>query len=448
MANDQSTPATDAAVPQNPTVNVLPNPWSSVWIGLGAVVAGAVLCFLLAIWFLGTRPISLEAQTRNLVEALDDLFLVNRVPESQIRWDAPELRQQENTRWQQYQCEVTLPETLSIGGVQKLIQKDMTQRNVMVAIEAQETYEPLLKLSFYGHEFAHVRLRGGTPGSAVAPASPAESQPALPAVQLAELPPQPTPAVAAGPPPPLEELPLESSGIEEAEVTPLSRPAAVDVVAPRVAIIVDDGGYGGDVTDQILSLDSALTLSILPHTPAAEDTARRAAELGFEVMLHMPMQPSLSGSLFPGEITITMNEVEIRALAANALAQVPGAVGVNNHQGSEFTRNEPAMRFFLAVVKEHSLFFVDSLTTAESVACTLARELEIPCTVRDVFLDHQNNPEYIRERFDTLVERSRVHGRAIAICHFRPITATLLAELLPRLAQEEVELVHVSELVE
>ena len=73
-------------------------------------------------------------------------------------------------------------------------------------------------------------------------------------------------------------------------VPPEPRGVSSDVDDPVMAIVLDDGGYGGMVTERILKLDPALTLSILPNTPHGEDTAQRAAALGFEVLLHMPME--------------------------------------------------------------------------------------------------------------------------------------------------------------
>ena len=40
-----------------------------------------------------------------------------------------------------------------------------------------------------------------------------------------------------------------------------------DFGPPRVAIIVDDAGYGGVATEMLLRLDPGLTIAVLPHTP-------------------------------------------------------------------------------------------------------------------------------------------------------------------------------------
>jgi polysaccharide deacetylase 2 family uncharacterized protein YibQ len=216
---------------------------------------------------------------------------------------------------------------------------------------------------------------------------------------------------------------------------------------PRIAIIVDDGGYADTSTERILSLNQALTLSILPDCEATTSTARRARELGFEVMLHMPMETHSKKAKFPNAITTDMTEAQIRERTGRALAQVPGAAGVNNHTGSKFTSDEKSMRALLNYLKELSLYFVDSRTWHETVAYTLAQELGIQSAERDVFLDNDAEPAAIRNQFDELVTIAKQQGFAIGICHFRPRTADVLAEVLPELRKKGVEIVHVSEVV-
>jgi polysaccharide deacetylase 2 family uncharacterized protein YibQ len=126
---------------------------------------------------------------------------------------------------------------------------------------------------------------------------------------------------------------------------------------------------------------------------------------------------------------------------------VPHAVGVNNHMGSKFTAEADAMRPFLDWVQSTGLYFVDSGTTAQSVAYEEAHELGIPSAARTLFLDNADEPGQIRARFLELAESARQQGEAIGICHFRPHTAVVLAEMLPQLNTMGIELVRASELV-
>ncbi len=225
-------------------------------------------------------------------------------------------------------------------------------------------------------------------------------------------------------------------------------PAHDGADTPRAAIIVDDGGYGGLASDAILSMDPRLTLAILPGTPFARETTETGTSRGFEVLVHMPLESGNPHAPYPGELTTAMAPAELEAQVAAALEDVPGARGMNNHTGSEFTANEAAMKRFLAILKERGMFFVDSRTTAETVAECVARRMGVPVARRSVFLDNEPEPDHILEQAVLLADTAVAEGVAIGICHFRSTTAAILPEVIRVLDALGVALVHVSELVQ
>ncbi|OQB41456.1 MAG: Divergent polysaccharide deacetylase [Candidatus Hydrogenedentes bacterium ADurb.Bin179] len=215
-----------------------------------------------------------------------------------------------------------------------------------------------------------------------------------------------------------------------------------------VAIILDDGGYGGDELERVLSLDNRLTLAILPDTPFARETAERATEKGFEIILHMPMQSGNGGkNRFPGELQVTMTKEQIQQRARECIAQFPEAAGVNNHTGGLFTTYAEQMGWFLEIVQQEAMYFVDSRTVGSSRAYDKAIEMGIPCASRDVFLDHNNSISEVRKQFNELMAQAKRNGWAVSIGHFRPNTITVLAEELPKLAAQGIELIPMSEMV-
>ena len=246
-----------------------------------------------------------------------------------------------------------------------------------------------------------------------------------------------------------EQLPLESDSIDPHEngIAPGLK-HVLPGERPKVAIILDDGGYGGDHNERILNLNNNLTLAILPNTPLGAAIATQGASLGFEIMLHMPMQNNSAGNhVFPGQIEIDMEADEIRELTLDALNQIPHVVGVNNHTGSLYTSDPDAMEIFLKIIKEKELYFLDSRTTATSRAYEIARKMQVPTASRDIFLDHVNDPEQIHAQFLAMIELAKSRGSAIAIGHFRPHTVDVLEAMLPVLEEEGIELTHVSELM-
>jgi polysaccharide deacetylase 2 family uncharacterized protein YibQ len=93
------------------------------------------------------------------------------------------------------------------------------------------------------------------------------------------------------------------------------------------------------------------------------------------------------------------------------------------------------------------LFYLDSRTSAASVAYGLARESGVPAAERKVFLDRDRDPDAIRSEFRRLLALANAGGPAIAIGHPYPETIAILAEEIPRAAANGYRFVKVSQVV-
>lgn len=223
-----------------------------------------------------------------------------------------------------------------------------------------------------------------------------------------------------------------------------------------MAIIVDDVGYEAQPLDDFIALRRPLTFSILP-VEGSRELAAACAAAGFDVMLHLPMQPRRAApNPGPGCITVDMTDREIAAQVERDLAAVPGALGVNNHMGSRATADSRVMTEALSALRARGLFFVDSITTGASVGEETAARLGVPHAARDVFLDtnFEAEPKTTEEFINDASERmrqlggiARRRGAAIGICHYHARTAQMLGRLLPQLEQAGFQLVPVSTLV-
>jgi len=101
----------------------------------------------------------------------------------------------------------------------------------------------------------------------------------------------------------------------------------------------------------------------------------------------------------------------------------------------------------MRILAERQLYFIDSRTTADSVALAAARRQGLPAFYRAVFLDDTETVPYtlgqLRE-FRRVVEEQ---GVALAIGHPHLTTIEALARFLPELERDDIELVEASELV-
>ena len=214
----------------------------------------------------------------------------------------------------------------------------------------------------------------------------------------------------------------------------------------QVAIIIDDIGYRkSDV--QALYLPGNISYAILPHTPYGRSLALQAKAKNNDVILHIPMEAQNGRKLGPGALTSTMNESTIRQSLSAAFAEVPFALGINNHMGSKLTELYSPMAWTMQFLKERNLIFVDSLTTSDSQAETVAKSFGVPSLHRHIFLDNELSHHYISAQFQQLIVDAKKYRRVVAIAHPHPETVMALSKLLPLLAQNEIELVPISSLL-
>ena len=148
-------------------------------------------------------------------------------------------------------------------------------------------------------------------------------------------------------------------------------------------------------------------------------------------------------------MTLDITEQQFVSTVQADLASVPHAIGINNHMGSLLTRHPGHMLWLMRLMQRHSpLFFVDSRTTVETVARLVAAENGVPASERNVFLDNQLDTGEITFQFNRLLQLARKQGTALAIGHPSTLTLAVLEQQIPKLEQQGIRLVPVSELIE
>ena len=217
--------------------------------------------------------------------------------------------------------------------------------------------------------------------------------------------------------------------------------------APRLAIIIDDMGGDESAAAALLKLPYPLTFSILPGQLHSAEIAGEVHRCGDQVMLHLPMQfEGSTAKAEPVELRLGMPLNEVDRLLAQMLSTVPHAVGVNNHEGSLATANPQLMSELMEALRRRNLFFIDSRTTAATVAFNAAQRAGVRAASRKVFLDDVETRDAILQQLELAARDAERNGSAIAIGHPHPSTIAALAETLPGL-NTRVRLVFPSTLV-
>ncbi len=217
----------------------------------------------------------------------------------------------------------------------------------------------------------------------------------------------------------------------------------------KVAIIIDDMGYSLKAINDACSIDRPVTISILPFTPLARETAKIAHQNSLEVMLHLPLESIYSnkGNDIEGIIHSRMSEEEIIRTMQTNLAQVPFIRGVNNHMGSKITANKILMPIILEQLIGKDLFFIDSRTSGRSIAYEVSKSLGIPSGYRHIFLDGQVDEDYIKGKLLELFRLAQKNGAAVGICHPSEETLKVLKENFHLVDKFNLQLVFASDIV-
>ncbi len=232
------------------------------------------------------------------------------------------------------------------------------------------------------------------------------------------------------------------------EKPPLKPKTILPDELPKVAIIIDDLGYDRFIAQKFLDLDAVFTFSVLPHSPHTKRIARAAEAKGYDIMLHLPMEPMEYPAINPGPgaLLTSMSPDELIKHLRRDLDDVPSIKGVNNHMGSRMTTVSTQMYQIFSILKQRNLFFIDSRSTAKTVCKPSARLLKIPFAQRDVFIDHIPDAEFIRKQLTQLVAIAKRKGMAVGIAHPHKMTYKILQQELPEL-KKKVRLVPASRIV-
>ncbi len=195
----------------------------------------------------------------------------------------------------------------------------------------------------------------------------------------------------------------------------------------RLVMVLDDAGNSLAGYELFLSLPIPLTVAVLPRLQYSVQSSVMAMGSGHEVILHQPMESLGRSEPGPGVVLGSMRPEEVESALIENLATVPGAVGINNHMGSAGTADEALMTAILETVHDRGLFFLDSRTSAQTVAPAVAASLGVAFAERHVFLDNETDRASMLGAFEVALGRAARGETVVMIGH---VTVTALAELL------------------
>lgn len=223
----------------------------------------------------------------------------------------------------------------------------------------------------------------------------------------------------------------------------------------KLAIIIDDFGTGGrQGVKEMMAINARLTFAVIPFEDHSREDAIAAYEKGYEIIVHLPMEPNVGKKSWLGSkpIMAEMDSEDVRQIVIDAFENIPHAAGANIHMGSKASSHESIISAVLDIIKEKDGYFVDSCTARQPIGKKIADTMGVLCYNRDVFLDGQQPKSFVKKRLAEAANIALKKGYAVAIGHVGieggKVTAEAIKEMLPEFERKNIQLVFVSELKE
>ena len=235
-------------------------------------------------------------------------------------------------------------------------------------------------------------------------------------------------------------------------VAPPSQPPEIPVPSARInaiAVIIDDVGHSRSAASDFLDIDLPIALSFLPGRPHTRELVEEAHARGKTILLHLPMEPEGYPGIDPGHgaVLVGQNPAEIERILKENLKEVPHAVGLNNHMGSKATSDTRIMSNVLEFARNKGLIFVDSRTSAETVAYRVAMDMGVPALERDIFLDNKRDRDSMEKKAVELLDLAESRGWAVGIGHPYPETAKSLEWMAREARRRDIRWITIEEIL-
>ncbi|MEN2998455.1 MAG: divergent polysaccharide deacetylase family protein [Brevinematia bacterium] len=196
---------------------------------------------------------------------------------------------------------------------------------------------------------------------------------------------------------------------------------------PIICIVIDDFGYSLEEYVVKAIKDLPITISIIPFLERSKEVYQIARRFGKEVILHIPMEAYRNEGNEKRYIRTSMSEEQIVSFLEEAFQEID-AEGINNHMGSKATEDERVMTAVISFLRKKNKFFLDSITTPNTVGMRKARECGMVPLKRDIFLDNYSTRYHILDQLENMEKIARTKGYCIAIGHARKGTLHTLAK--------------------
>ncbi|MBF0251168.1 MAG: divergent polysaccharide deacetylase family protein, partial [Alphaproteobacteria bacterium] len=224
-------------------------------------------------------------------------------------------------------------------------------------------------------------------------------------------------------------------------------PEAKDAV-PQIAIVITGVGTSRAATEAAITGTPAnVALALDVYARGVEFWMSRSRDLGHEVLLGMPSEPSDFPFTDPGPsalLSLAPPEENMKQLHW-MLTRATGYFGVLSLYGSKFLTVEDQLKPILGELKKRGLMYVDG-GAEDSLAPRVAFKEKMRWAMVDIELDANPGRADIDEQLKAFEELAKKRSKAIARISATPLALQRLGLWLNELEAKGLQLVPVSSL--
>lgn len=256
------------------------------------------------------------------------------------------------------------------------------------------------------------------------------------------------------PVPPKPAQPEPQKVVEAPKQAPASVPAPIEENKryypnkKKAALVIEDAGDDENI-DPFLELGIPITFGVLPKQQYSKSISGKLLQKGVPFLVDIPMEPTNYPDIDPGKnpLLLKMSSDQIKQNFAANLEGMAGAIGVTNHMGSSFTENQDKMKLVMKLVGDRKLMYFDSMSTLDSKAGKMAKEMKVPFIENELHLDLNDDPVFIRAQFDIFLKSASENKESVAVGHMnRRYLLPILKEYIPKFEAEKISFVYLTDL--
>jgi hypothetical protein len=220
---------------------------------------------------------------------------------------------------------------------------------------------------------------------------------------------------------PIPKIAADGARPSDVYARPVVVGAAIKPGAPRVALYVGGLGLASGATQSAIALPPAVTLAFAAVGEGLPKQTAQARDVGHEVLLQAPMEPPDYPANDPGPTTLLASDPARNIERLHMMmARFPGYVGLANHLGGRFLSDEAALAPVLRDVAGRGLFYVEDMSSEQSLVGSLAPGVGLTALRADVVVDRRDTPDAVKASLDELEAIARKRGTAIGAASALP----------------------------